>query len=193
MAQDNIFSVVCPTDCTSTWVAIEDLNPACAGPLAKSEVNYLYMMLPETGIGPADWTDAQAWSDVIDNSDTTGKFVKALPVVGNLPAEERADIPLSNGYVAKGDGTFTLTAKVQPLTDGLLEWLKILQCPGTSLPKFWFTDRGGHMFGKDVVGIQTKSVAANVILEEGDESYEYANIILTWEAATFPDRIVSPI
>lgn len=193
MAQDNIFSVVCPTDCTSTWVAIEDLNPACAGPLAKSEVNYLYMMLPETGVGPADWTDAAAWATVIDNSDTTGVKVKALPVVGNVPAEERADIPLSNGYVAKGDGTFTLTAKIQPLTAGLYDWLRSLQCPGTSLPKFWFTDRGGNMFGKDVVGIQAKSVAVNFILEEGDESYEYANIILVWEAATFPDRIVSPI
>ena len=49
------------------------------------------------------------------------------------------------------------------------------------------------MFGKDVVGIQAKSVAVNFILEEGDESYEYANIILVWESATFPDRIVSPI
>ena len=193
MAQDNIFSVVCPTDCTSTWVAIEDLNPACAGPLAKSEVNYLYMMLPETGVGPADWTNATAWGDVIDNADTTGVKVKRLPVVGNLPAEERADIPLSNGFIAKGDGTFTLTAKIQPLTTGLYEWLRSLQCSGTSLPKFWFTDRGGNMFGKDVVGIQAKSVAVNFILEEGDESYEYANIILVWEAATFPDRIVSPI
>ncbi len=193
MAQDNIFSVVCPTDCTSTWIGIEDLDPSCGAGLARSEVNFLYLMHPTLGVGPSDWTDASAWAAVIDNSDATGVKVKALPVVGNVPAEERPDIPLSNGFIAKGEGTFTLTAKIQPLTPDLYDFLRAFQCPGTPPPKFWFTDRGGNMFGKDVEGIQAKSITVNFILEEGDESYEYANIILTWDAQTFPDRIVSPI
>lgn len=195
MAFKNIFSVDCTTiGCaTGNLGAIENLDPACPQKITRSEINYLLLAHPTLGVPPVDWTIAGVggWGDAIDNTDATDVNVKRIPVIGDKPAETRADIQSTDGVILKGEGTYTLNVTIPDLPTQLYDYLRKVQC-GKVIPIFWYEDRGGDMFGQND-GIQANSVVVNFVKDRGDDAYNRAELIITWVADTDPDRIVSPL
>ena len=195
MALNNVFSIDCGTiSCaTGNLGAIEELDPKCPLKIDRSEINYLLLMHPTLGVAPTDWAVAGAggWADVIDNTDATDVKVKRIPVIGDKPAETRADIQSTDGVILKGEGTYTLNITIVDLPPLLYDYLRKVQC-GKVIPIVWYEDRGGNMFGQND-GIQTNSVVVNFIKDRGDDAYNRAELIITFTADTDPDRIDSPL
>ncbi len=190
---DNQFSIICPTDCSGTTPSMATVNPDCPGKFSRSEIYSILFMSPTLGVGPADWSSLTDWQAVIDNTDTTGVSVKQLFGIGSLADEEPTEIPYSNGVVGYGSRTFTVTFNLKITDDSQYELLRTLQCSGFPLQKVWFVTRdNNYLYGKDVVGIQTKSFQVSLPLEEGDDSYIGGVITFTFEAETSADRIASP-
>lgn len=191
----NVFSIVCPADCNAagTFGTIEVIDPECPPLPDRSEINELLLMHPTLGVGPVDWTDAGAggWSVVIDNADATDVKVKQLPVIGTKPDETRSEITMTNLTKIDGVGTYQIELRVKSLPDLTYDFLRGFQC-GNIKPIIWFTDLGGHMFGKNE-GIQTSKFTVRFPKESGEDAYDEAVITAQWIAQTDPDRITNPL
>ena len=190
---DNQFSITCPTDCTGVYPAVADINPECPGQISRSEVSEVLFMHPTLGVGPTDWSDVTAWEAVIDNSDTTGVGVKRIYGIGNQPEATKPEIQYSNGVLVYGEGTYTLVFTVLITDETEYELLRTFECSGTPKPKIWYVTRDNNfLYGKDLIGIQTKGVSVSLPLESGDDAQISGTITFTWSADTNPDRIASP-
>lgn len=177
----NVFSIACPSDCSTVFLpAIED-DQNCA-PLPKR--SQICGLIFAQGVLPTDWTDPTTYNILNDVSAIdAAKYVVGSGGLGD-PDEEVVEGPKDQDVVA--NRTYTLEFNVFNLSDAHYDFLRTLQCGNTDFV-FWFESIAGYMYG-GAAGICPKSVTARLPKENSRTAYDSGNITITFEALNDPDR-----
>lgn len=184
----NDFCTVCPTGCTDPLLpalATDD----CAKP-HLSQIEEVFIR-PDAATGPADWEDASDWAAVIDNTNTDNTKVKRLPVIGGLPAPDKAVVELPKGKKMNAERTYKLELRTKDTSDKNVAFAKALQCGSTNFA-FWYATRGLKLYGGQD-GIVPSMVDADLILAAGNGEYEEIVINIEFKACGDPTAIVNPL
>ena len=183
----NTFGITCPTSCTTEYVgAIETVD--CLYAPQNAEINHVYLL--GSAAGPADWTVPANWSGLVDNTtaDTTIKDLRGIGDVGEH--EVLVTYTMADGNEIDGEKEWTLTLDINNVGDTLYDELRELQC-GKKKPNFWYTTRGGFMFGQQD-GIEAAKYTVQFPKDRGDDSAERAIVIISWKGSVDPQRIADP-
>ncbi len=132
-----------------------------------------------------------AWALDIDNTDTTGVKIKTIVVEGGIAEPEDIITPLPKGKSKKTKSTYTLTAVVKCIDEGLNNFFRRMQLGDTNFA-FWYSSLGGYMYG-DVGGISPTSVRAFVVHKNDATAERTWNLVITYEACVDPIRVPNPL
>jgi hypothetical protein len=189
---ENVFIPLCDCD-QSAFIAIPDISESCPPDGVFSEVEYILLSDSTQSpiVAPTDWNLQADWDAVVDNAAPDGTKIKKLIGIGNVTASDPATRIMPAFVEIVGETTYTLTFTLKAITPEIYNFLQNLEnCP--ALPRLWFITVGGYMFGTND-GIVLSKKLAPFVLNEGQDSYEEYQLILSWKAKTRPERIVSPI
>lgn len=193
----NTFGIVCPAECEDALTL--PVLPATLCQLApkKSEIDVL--IFQGTDDGPVAMGTAGDWTGLILNTDATGAKMKYLIGVGSIAEPEETVATVARGKEIVTNKARTLVFTGYELTeDSIYDFVRTLEC-GSSTNKFFFTDRGGFLYGKKQPtttpdeGITPDSIKANIVWDAGNESILKYVITIKFSAQTSPDRVINPL
>lgn len=134
----------------------------------------------------AEWTTRLSQTDIA-SADT----IRALTVIGDLPAAADVVRELSNGRKKRLSKDFTLNYTVDDISDYNYSFFEFLD-EQPIIRLFGFETQGGKMYvyGNDGILVNNSS---NGVLARGREEVEVENGVITWRNVKRPSRIDSPI
>lgn len=192
----NDFCTICPEDCSTASVVLPviETDQQCAH-LERLLTEICDIYIKPTGVTtePTAFDTASMLTYLnaeVDNTNNDNTKIKHLVVIGDMPAPEKTEISLPKGKTLSSERTYTINADWTVGPDSHYTFAKALQCGDTSFT-FWFTDRGGKMYG-GIEGITPSKVDVDMVKERGDEGYAKALIALLFKACGDPLRIDDP-
>ena len=193
----NTFSIVCPAECEDALILPALPATLCQLAPKLSEIDALIFQGADDG--PVAMGTGANWTGLIDNTDTTGDKMKYLIGVGSIAEPEETVATVARGKEIVTRKARTLVFTGYELTDPLIyDFVRTLEC-GSSTNKFFFTDRGGFLYGKTQPtttpdeGITPDSIKANIVWDAGNESILKYVITIKFSAQTSPDRVTNPL
>jgi hypothetical protein len=185
--------IACPADC-----ATELLLPAILAEQDCTNYDQYYSQVSDLYIIPdgaadifASWsTTPTLVSGAIDNTVADNSKAKWLVGIGSVPPSEKISTIYPKGKTRITKRTYTLTFKVLNMSAAQREFLRKLQCGSTDFA-FYYGDRADFVYGK-AAGLLPKSIDVDMPQEGDEDSRQYANIIITWEANGDAERRTNP-
>lgn len=175
----------CPTDCDLTLGPVEVYQDCIAYKQRLSQLCGL-IILPDEADLPADWTDAQQWALVLDNSITGNEKGRYLAGEGEVDEPEADETNYPKREIRITKRLYTLDFTVKNLSDIQYEFLRQLQC-GWKGFRFWYETLGGRLLG-GAGGITPFFVDAVIPYDGGRSDKERGEIMIQFESDGDPDR-----
>ncbi len=194
---DNISQIDCTAvDCTAALGAAGAQVKDCPQNITRAEVNTLITIHPQVGTDITNWpatgeTGLVALDFDIDNTDATSVKQKQFFGVGSVAEPEESSVPLNDGQEVVLNRGYTLVFTMWDIDTNTYDWLRKVQC-GTIKPKFIYGDRANYLYGIDGGLIASKWTVA-FIKNTGNDAVNNAQLTITWDAKTDPDRVISPL
>lgn len=182
----------CPTDCTSNLPAWD--FGLCDPEVKNGEIAKFHYTTP--GNPMSNWASASEWDSRLDQDGSGASKIRTLIGIFQMPKPEQTDTNISLGRKMKGVKKFTITGRIDDLSDANWEAMRSSECQ-TGNVLAWFNTRGigngdnGLLYGGSS-GIEG-SLKLNPVIPEGFEEVQYIDFEFTWEAKFSPERIASPI
>lgn len=177
---------ICPEDCTSNNPIFEfdECNPE----INNAEIAWVYFTKPGNPLQNA--SDAVEWDSRMSNDAVGGNSIRAVRVIGEMPAVPDNEKEISGGRVQDGVKDFLIQGDIDETNQVNHDALRALEC-STGNQLFWFETRDGLLYGGNT-GIEGKLKMKLVI------SKSYNDIILhpftaKWKSKFTPERQVSVI
>lgn len=133
---------------------------------------------------PVDVTDLAAWEAAITAGTVNHEFV-----IGDKPATEQEERPISRGRTKVGDKKHLINIDVDENTDENYDAMR--QRQDRPIVFIWYYTLGGKIYGS-TTGIKSKITKADEVLGRGADTYALIQYAIEWEAATNPPRDDSP-
>lgn len=196
MAQLGLYAcAACPEDCGVAVAPNFDINECVdAIEFYDSEIAVLYMtgVDPDdctvAAVWPADPTAALDWAALINN--TGAGAIRAINVVGDMPAKTSTPLTFSKGRIKNVGGIFTANITIDEFNLTNYAAMRLLECGYTGF--FAFQTLGGMLYGA-ATGIKAQVISADAPKVRGENNFEKIEIVLQWKSKCSPDMIVSPI
>lgn len=139
---------------------------------------------------------ASEWDSRLDQDASGASKIRTLIGIFQLAKPEQTETKISLGRTRKGVKKFTITGRIDDLSDANWEALRSNECQAGNV-LLWFNTRGtgngdnGDLFGGNS-GIDG-SLKLNPVIPEGFDEVQYIDVEFTWESKFSPERIASPI
>lgn len=145
-----------------------------------------FILLPNAATLPTDWTDADDWAVVLDNSLTGEGKGKYLIGEGEIqaPDGDLTEYPKRRQRVTSR--LYTVDITVKNLSDTQYLFLKQLQCGWVDF-RFWIETVGGRLFG-GANGIDPHLVDVAFLYGGGRNDKEEAVLTVIYESDGDPPR-----
>lgn len=202
MAFNDFLSI--PTDCDTAWnYPALPADPNCVLPPGLSQINYVFFS-PCTADDPFvnDGSDVVTLvSNEIDNTNADNTKTRQILGEGGIGEHEVTEVPGPNGSVLIpiGGRKYELQHKVLVSDRDTREFLRKIQ-GGQLNFRFWYQDRAGWLYGPVLEtgqstygGIFPTFVNVQMPKGEGADDYNYATLILRFDADADPINYVSPV
>ena len=194
---DNISQIDCTAiDCTSALGAAADQLQDCPKNITRAEVNTIILQHPTLGTAITNWpatgeTGLLITDFDIDNTDVLDVSQKQFFGVGTVSEPEESAVPLNDGQEHILNRKYTLVFTMWDIPAATYDYLRQIQC-GVVKPKFTYGDRANYLYGIDGGLVASKWTVA-FPKNTGDDAVNNAQITVTWDAKTDPDRVISPL
>jgi len=191
----NIFSVICPTDCSVSIVPALPAQTDCIVP-SRSEIDMI--IFRGSAVGPTDMSMAADWVAKIDNTEALGAKMKYLIGIGTMAAPEDTTQTGPRDKEIIVSRLYTLVFTISNITSAVTyDFLRKLQC-GNILPNIYYTDLGGFLYGQVAAsgpdnGIEIASVSVAMPKDAGKEGHNKAILTFKWSSKVDPDRVINPL
>lgn len=166
--------------------------PAVSFSVGNPEINYGQIeKIFFTEIGnPLTDTQKNTIMARLDDSDTaTAGKIRKMHVIGSKAEPERSSIDISLGRKVYGEGSHTITFKIDETNDINYAMLQTLEKNPGATYLFWYV--AGKKFYGGAAGIEASIVLSEVIPESRDELVTY-NGTITWKGES-ADKIDNPL
>lgn len=164
------------TDCSFLELSSIPVNQDCGAAPRLSEISTI-IVLPSGAKGPADWTDYDDISGVIDNSTNNNQFAKI--VVGRGEIQEGSPVNFNLGKRIKTVGyNKSMRFELPIMYPEHYTLLQKMQRGATSY-RFWFGTLGGRLIGGSN-GIQPNYSTGDYAFLRETDSVETAIINISW-------------
>lgn len=178
--------MACLTGCNNTLPEVE-FSDECGGEVWQSEIEHIYMAKSDAN-DLVDVTDPVEWGGRLDQAAVVGQEIRTLTGIGEKQAAQPVLVPISKQRTKRVNAAHTLTFTIDDVSDKNYAAALVLQCG--SRKKFWWTNRGGHIFGGNT-GI-VADLDVNPVHGSGDE-IEKIVLTFTWKDKQDPQRNLSPL
>lgn len=172
-----------------------DSIPSFAGAFDECAPNFVFGEIEEIIIAPlelesgdpfpADWTDEDAWDEILAPS-VGDPIAFKIPVRGTIDEPDRPEIEASKYRKAYPPPRYNLPANVDDLSDLAYDNMRELV---NKRARLWYIS-GGYVFG------HPQGIIAEVnswqTIEEGEDSMHRYHLHLSWRTKSPPERIPSP-
>lgn len=195
MSTINQFSVVCPTDCTTTLqLPILDAEQNCTPIPKKSQICDLYIKPNTATVTPVSgWTDGvytiTPEPTNINNADVTGTAVKWLVGEGGVAEPSETVVELAKFVDVVSEREFVLEFVVKNLSDAQYDFGRAIQCGNTDFT-FWYSSPS-YTYGS-ATGIVPTSAKAVFPKGAGRDDVDQMTLRFTFKSITDPDRKANP-
>lgn len=200
----NEFAIIganaCPQDCSTTYLPVDVVDPDCIGEVPLSEINGLVIGFNKVASQLTDWGLGTDWTTAIDNTDTAGTKMKALPLRnGAMPAGDPKEILAYNQKNKRIYENFTITAEVLVTSDVLYNFFRSMQCNAGNSIYFYYTDISKKVYGKlqDDTSPISEGIKGTMTVDlphvAGEDGYAVATLTIKYKASTNPNRTDFPI
>jgi hypothetical protein len=172
--------------CDDFGLPVMPVNQDCASyEMRLSQICGL-VILPPSATLPTDWSEADGWEGVVDNSDTTGTMGRYLVGIGSFLPTDKAVIDLSGGRLVEvRERTYQLRFQVFNLDEGHKRFGRMLQ-NGYRNFRAWLEPLGGGLIG-GAAGISPVFVDCDFPFEGASTSVQYIDITMDFRSRQFPD------
>jgi hypothetical protein len=177
---------ICPEDCTSNLpiFQFDECNPE----INNGEIAWLYYTTPGNPLQNAG--DIAEWDSRLSNSTSGASQIRALRVIGEMPAVADNEKEISGGRIQDGVKDFIIQGNIDETNQVNHDALRSMEC-NTGNQLFWFETRDGLLYGGNT-GIEGKIKIKNQI------PLTYNDIIVfpwtaKWKERFTPERQASVI
>ncbi len=177
--------ISCPTDCSGLPNVYFNL---CAPELHYGEITKVYFTTA-TGDDFVNWTSLAEWTGRLADSGGTGDSIRTLILMGDMPAAESTEIPLSADRTARGFKRFTLNLKIDETNETNRDMIRTFDCDAKY--KIWYETADGYLYGGNT-GV-SGTFYFDEIIPVGREELQTFTGTFKWKAKTLPERILSPL
>lgn len=178
--------IICPTDCSN----LPDVSfNECAPELHYGEVTKIYLA-KSIAADFSDWTDLAEWTARLVDTGGDDDSIRTLIVMGDLPASESTEIPLTGDRIAKGFKRWRLAFDIDETNDVNYDVLKYFDCDGSY--KMWFETSDGMLYGGNTGHERVYFTLDNIIPRSREELVKFTGQA-TWRAKTVAERTISPM
>lgn len=181
-----LYDCLCPNSCGAalpTWNFADCVDLA---PEEKSEIIKVWLDKLVVN-GESGELEAENLPDEVTGASAGwAEGAQELLVIGDLPAPDTNERPISGGRTKFGLKTYTLNIDVDETSDENYTAVRTLNC-GQKVAFAWAT-RGGYIYGTAIGTV----IAANPIFERGEDAYVTYNLQIRWEAQCPPPRAEDP-
>jgi len=183
----NFFAV---TGCGYSAVPVLPADAECLPLPSYSQVAGL-IMLPLGAAPPANWTDAAALLDTIDNTDTTGAKGRMFLCTGGIEQASDTDVTLGRGNVRTVRRAWTLEALPIWFENEQYAFLRHLQRRNNRAWRIWVITKGGRLLGGPT-GIRPNFITGGMAYGAGKDDREQARLTVRWFGDVDADRANVP-
>lgn len=159
----------------------------CAPEGALGQIIVIY----ETGVGYplTDENSASEWEGRLNMPDSNPAKIRKLLVIGDMPASESTEIPMSNGRTFYGQEDYTINARIDEVNQENYEYARYGKC--NIRRKIWIETTNGAAFGGPN-GIDV-SGKWKLVIPESDQELQTLQAIFRFKADEMPCRFVHPL
>lgn len=182
----------CPTDCSGNLPAFDFSK--CAPKILSGQIAKIFFTKP--GYPMSNAASALEWDSRLDQDGSSANAIRTLVGIFQMPKPEQDEIEISLGRKHRGVKKFSLTGRIDELSDATWDALRTMEC-NSGINLVWFNTRGGsqgdngYLYGGNS-GIEA-TILMNPVIPEGYTEVQYIDIQITWESKYSPERIASPI
>jgi hypothetical protein len=156
-----------------------------------SEIERIFVAGPKAAAF-SNITQAAEWTTRLSQTDVaSADAIRALTVIGDLPAAADVVRELSNGRKKRLSKDFTLNYTVDDISDATYAFFQFLD-EQPIIRLFGFETQAGKMYVFGNGGILVNN-SSNGVLARGREEVEVETGVITWRNVKRPSRIDSPI
>ena len=174
---------ICPDGCDGADINVK--YDECAPEIHTGEVTKIYLAKANYAgfTGGKNVENATDWATELQSN------IKELTVIGDLPAAEVTEIPISGDRIAIGFKQFTLNFDIDETNDVNYQWLRTLEC--NMKFRLWFETADGLLYGGPE-GISA-SVRADLVIPRDRNDVTTFTGTAKWRSIFSPGRCKSPM
>lgn len=177
--------LVCPEDCTSSLPVFEFSE--CAPILAQAQVSDIYLANDDNPL--TNWEDLNEWLSRIDNDSLSASAIRALTVIGSMPAPEVTEKIISHQRTVYSPQTFNQTGRIDDNSDTNYDAARATGC--NRQYRFWFATLGGYLYNGNTGELANLRMWEEIVEDENE--YATLNYQLKWKSRFMPLRIPNPM
>lgn len=148
------------------------------------------VILPLGAPLPTDWTSADEFLSVIDNTELYGRKGKYFIGIGDIAEAEDIIVPLGRAHRHIAARRWTANFAPGIALPSQYKFLRKLQTAPRNM-RVWFATMGGRLLGGPQ-GIRLEFLTAKTLYGGGSEDLEAAKITAQWLSCVEPDRTDLP-